>query len=101
MNVSQECKGKATPVQAPSAQGSWDFQISRQSAREGGKFVSRSTGRLYPQEIFLVSFLLEAEPTQGRRSAGMRQWKIPMKLSGIELSVPHPNAPLRAPFTGV
>jgi hypothetical protein len=46
--------------------GSWDSQISRQSAHEGGKVVS-STHRppLLPRKYSWYSFLLEAESTTG------------------------------------
>jgi hypothetical protein len=52
LNVSQERKGEETPVEAPKAQGTWDFQISRPSAHEGDK-VSPSIGRLYPPRNIL------------------------------------------------
>jgi hypothetical protein len=74
MNVSQECKSKATPEQAPSAQGS--CETSRFPDSQHVKLVKLSVvapAAFNPQEIFLVSFLLQAEPTQGHRSAGMRQ----------------------------
>ena len=56
----------------------------KKSAREGGKEV-----RPNPQEIFLVliSFRGRVEPRAIVRPKGLRQWKIPMKPSGIEPAI--------------
>ena len=35
------------------------------TAQDGGKFVSLLAGRIYPQEILLVLFMLEVESTPG------------------------------------
>jgi len=73
MNVSQECKGKATPEQAPSAQRSYETSRFPDSRHVEVVKSAVAPAAFTPQEIFLVSFLLQAEPTQGHRSAGMRQ----------------------------
>ena len=50
-------KGKAVPLQAwsgPEGSRKLRFPDFMTTAQVGGKVVSLSTGRLYPQEIFLV-----------------------------------------------
>ena len=62
------------PGQALRVPGSWGFQISRQSALEGGKVVSPTHRPAWPPGNISV------------RRWGLCQWKIPVTPSGIELA---------------
>jgi hypothetical protein len=53
------------PWQALRFPGGWGSQTLRQSAHESGKVVSPTHRPSLPQEIFMYSFLLEAESTPG------------------------------------
>jgi hypothetical protein len=61
-------------------------QISRQSAREGGKVVSHTHRPPLPQEIFLVLNSVRGwvDPRAMEPPEGLCQWKIPMTPSGID-----------------
>ena len=74
--------GKAIPVQDLWVPGGWRSQIFRQSAHEGGKVAALRTGRLYPQEIFLLEGKSTPEPQCGRKD--LCQWKNPVTPSGIK-----------------
>ena len=61
-------KGKAVPLQAWTGQeGSRKLRFPdfMTTAQDGGRLSALRTGCIYPQEIFLVLILLEAESTPG------------------------------------
>jgi hypothetical protein len=75
------------PVQALRVPGDWGFQISRQSALEGGKVVSHThwlplTLRKYSWYSFSVRGWVN--PRAIVQPEGLCQWKIPMTPSGIK-----------------
>jgi hypothetical protein len=74
------------PWQTLGFQGGWGFQISKQSAHEGGKFVSPKHRPPLPQEIFLVLISVRGwvYPRAIVRPEGFFQWKISMAASGID-----------------
>ena len=66
-------KGKAVPLQAwTGAEGSRKLKFPDfvTTAQYGGRFSALRTGRLYPQEIFLVLFKGRVDPRATVRSEG-------------------------------
>ena len=82
----EESKDKEIPAQGLTILGGWGSQISRQSAREVGRFVSLTRRPTLPLGKYTWHSCLTEAEWATVRPEGLRQWKIPMTLSGIELA---------------
>jgi hypothetical protein len=74
------------PWQALCVPGGWGSQSLRNRHMKMVRLSALRTGRLYPQEIFvvLISVRGRVDSRATVRPEGLWQWKIPMTLSGID-----------------
>ena len=83
LEVKRKIQSHYRPGQALRVPGSWGYQISRHSAHEGGRVVSRTHRPPLPHRKYSwYSFLLEAESASGPQ-CGRKDYVI-MTSSGME-----------------